>query len=717
MGETLDEGRAGAAAALLEEAFRWMDKALRSLSIYDAGHQVARAFRTSTGQHFVEITEQEGETWIDVRAKSLCCGEQEIYREDPKSEGFVFRMHRDGVRRLCLLPGLSLSEVERLVAALQTDLERPEQFDNDMVTLLWEAELEHVRFIVADLLTQAPEQAEDLRPYQDLMNRIIAAATAEQLPEGARRRDLASIRLSAQAFGDLDPEQLAATLDVADEGSVDPFGAMGPELDALRAEYDDPRTLARFVEILYRSLALVPERAQGVLGSFELLVQALLRSGRVEDLLEVVRSLGAFGQELGDAAGRMVERVFLGANVSAMLRLLAQGDAAQPSPVLDLLRLAPAERCGEILAAAAPLTDVSRDVAEILAELAADRPALVAPNLESREQAEVQLALDVLLTIGTEEALDCLRPLRQHPQPDMRIWLLRLTQDLRSPAVAAVRRAMLEDPSARVRAEAERCLARHADPELVKRLLRRLADGSLKEQSFAEKRRVCTMLGSFGGPREVRLLKELVQRGRVLGGRRQVELCAAAAHGLAATDDRAHLELLEQTAGRRLMARQVREACREAAEVLRQGRRSRSSQVRPIPELVRQAGALDEDPADGAAAMQRAAPAPVEDVGPAVEDGVFGGSDGYGFVDIGQATDPPAAGATASRSSGEVAQLLRAYLDRDEPSPGPTTEDGGEDAVAELLQRYLEDTDEPPAGTARPEVDDLLRRYVEEDEP
>jgi hypothetical protein len=39
-----------------------------------------------------------------VRAKALTTGEAAVFEEEPESEGFVFRLHRDGVRRLCLLP-------------------------------------------------------------------------------------------------------------------------------------------------------------------------------------------------------------------------------------------------------------------------------------------------------------------------------------------------------------------------------------------------------------------------------------------------------------------------------------------------------------------------------------------------------------------------------------------------------------------------------------
>jgi hypothetical protein len=571
---------------MLEEAFRWMDKALRSLTIYTSEHQVARSFETSTAQHLVAIPDQEGETWIEVRAKALLHGDHEIYREDPETEGFVFRMHRDGIRRLCLLPGLDLEQVGRLVRVFQANLDAPEHFDDDMVTLMWEAGLDHIKTVVADLLTVLPDDA-DLRPCQDMMDRIIAAAMETKLELGQTPgRDGEKIRMATQAFGALDPEEVAAALTGVDaRGGPAPYVDAEEQLAALREQLETPGVLERFAEILFRGVALDPTHAEHARSTFDLLVQALVTAGRHAELLQVIELTAALGERLAGTAGaaeRMLASLAHGGRVEALVNSLQAPETDAPV-VLEILRCVPAQQLGVLLTATARLSDRDRrvELTRVMAALGAGCPERFKPHLEAVSPLEARLALDALLAIGTEDALSALEPLRRHPSADMRITMLRLTQDLVSPAMTEVRRAMLEDIYPRVRAEAERCLARLKDPELVKRLFRRLVDGTLRDQSPAEKRRVCAILGTAGGRHEIKLLQELVKRGRVLSGRRQQELCIAAAHGLAATGDRRHLELLEQTAERRLMARQVRDACREAAEVLRKGRKPAISVAEP----------------------------------------------------------------------------------------------------------------------------------------
>jgi hypothetical protein len=618
------EGEQPKAVGMLEEAFRWMDKALRSLAMYTREHQVARSFETSTGQHLAAIPDQEGETWIEVRAKALLHGEREVYREDPEAEGFVFRMHRDGIRRLCLLPGLDLEEVGRLVQVFQADLDAPEHFDDDMVTLMWEAELDHVKTVVADLLTVLPDDA-DLRPCQDMMDRIIAAAMETRLEQGQTGGGGETIRMAKQAFGGLDPEEVAEVLTGVDgRGGPTPYEEAEEQLAALREQLDAPGALERFAEILYRGVALDPAHAENARTTFDLLVQALIKTQRYAELLRLIELTATLGESLAGTAGaaeKMLASLAHSGRVEALVDSLEAPETEAPV-VLDILRRVPAEHLGDVVKAAARISDRDRraQLTQVMAQLGAASPERFKPHLEAASPMEVRLALDALLAIGTEDALAALEPLRRHPSADMRITMLRLTQDLVSPALTQVRRAMLEDIYPRVRAEAERCLARLKDPELVKRLFRRLVDGTLRDQSPAEKRRVCAILGTAAGRHEHKLLQELVKRGRVLSGRRQQELCVAAAHGLAATGDRKHLELLEQTAEKRLMARQVRDACREAAEALRKGRKPMISVATPVAPSPPEPAAPSLDPAGAPVPRSLDPAAPASGVEPPDED-------------------------------------------------------------------------------------------------
>lgn len=578
---------------LLEEAFQSLQRALRASTIYTDGHQVAQDFISVAGAHFSAVPDALGDTWIDVRARALTMGEAVVFEEDSASEGFVFRLHRDGVRRLCLLHGLEEQEIERLMRVLRADLNAPEHFDADMVTLLWDAELDNVRYIVAELLGERDDDGEELEQYRDLMDEIIAAATTALLPEGEEaRHDEALLRIASQAMSDVDPEQVAAALEAAElvgerrlKVADDADGAW---LRRLQAQREDPDLLTKFTEVLYRGVVSSGQvEDPEALSTFDLLIQALVQQRRYTDLfntLALVRALGQGasragaraddGDELSLAAQRMLACLEQPKRLESLVTSLQTPERIDQQALVAVLRMASADALPTLVRTGADLSGSARRVLiEVLAHRFAAAPARLGAHLQAPHRAEVELACTVLLQINTDEALEALEPLRRHADPALRMELLRATRRSRSQVVRRVRLALVSDEHPRVRAEAEQRLVEHRDPDLSRQLLRRIALGELKGCSFEEKQRVCVHIGAAGGEREVRTLRALVGERHLVGRRDHKDLCAAAAFGLAATGDPAHEALLEQEAGRRITDRQVRRACHDALALLRAGER------------------------------------------------------------------------------------------------------------------------------------------------
>ena len=306
-------------AALLKDAVQYMEKALQIFSMYPRDHEVARRFRGDLADK-VRAAAAAGEGWLEVRGKSLSLGKHEIYREPPESLGFVFRLHRDGVRLLCLLPGIGADEVERFAAVLWVPLDDPAYFDANTITLLGDADLDHVRYVVVELLAESPFDGEDQDRARQLMEQIVTAAADPRLPAGyTPRKSQRLLRVSTQALARLTPEQIEGALALAEDAGVEPFAVEAAELGR---QLEDPELVRKFVEICHRGLSR-PDAGQALLTTLDHLQRSLTQRGAADELAVAATHSAALGQLPGGAA--LAEQVLGLLLQRAGIELLVQG--------------------------------------------------------------------------------------------------------------------------------------------------------------------------------------------------------------------------------------------------------------------------------------------------------------------------------------------------------------------------------------------------------
>jgi hypothetical protein len=568
----------GERTAAVKEAFLSLERAVRAAGMYAADHEVPRQFQADFSARIRAAVESFGEIPIDVRARSLALGGAEVYAEEARSEGAVFRLYRDGVRRLFFGPGLQDDEVGRFVGVLRAAPGRAAHFDADAVTLLWDAGLERIRYVVVEMLAEGDDPK--LEPLRELMNGIIDAAASARLPPGyVGRKPVHAVHVSLQAAASVTSEQIAAAAALDERsGSVVVHADEGGDrwVRELQARLADPDVPVKFGELLHRGLAeSLDHPAPTALAAADLTADLLMDAGRTADLLRLLRlfrELGSGHPRSAETSRRLIETLLGGGRVDAALqRFLAGGDDRQA--LAEALAQAPAEAAPALVAAAAaePPGDARETLAEIARRLAATRPGVLAPCLLSADPAQVRLACGILLRLDAPDAFDTLAGLGAHPDPNQRIAMLRATQGARTPAVREARLALVQDEVGRVRAEAERILLQHGEPALIDRLRDRLRTPAFEGSSPEEKQRICTLLGGARDADAVAWFVDRLEHVGVLSARTHQETCAAAARGLGATGDPAHAARLEAAAARWTNPKAVRTACGEALAMLRRG--------------------------------------------------------------------------------------------------------------------------------------------------
>ena len=120
-----------------------------------------------------------------------------VYSETDQRRSLAIKLDRDGVRRLVFLPGIDREEVLGLLEALTTEIDE-ESLEDDLVTLLWDKQLQHVKVYVLDDMS-----SDDDAFQQELVD---ADAIPDGAPEdgasaGSTSSPSPSLAVVAEAFG------------------------------------------------------------------------------------------------------------------------------------------------------------------------------------------------------------------------------------------------------------------------------------------------------------------------------------------------------------------------------------------------------------------------------------------------------------------------------------------------------------------------------------
>ena len=143
--EADDEARAALAPAV-KAASVWLHmfaRTLKTCRLYDAGNPAAVRFREELAKSLRQLLTEHGPVTYRFTADDVTCEEQSLYPARSREDNLAFALYRDGVRGLTISPGAEPRECDALVDAV-LGVTGQNLDGDDLVTLLWEANLRHV---------------------------------------------------------------------------------------------------------------------------------------------------------------------------------------------------------------------------------------------------------------------------------------------------------------------------------------------------------------------------------------------------------------------------------------------------------------------------------------------------------------------------------------------------------------------------------------------
>jgi HEAT repeat protein len=422
------------------------------------------------------------------------------------------------------------AELEQLLGVLQRARQARAEGD-DLLTLLWEADLQHVKYFYIDLLAEGVEVPEPGAP--------------------ATRLELTNLLQSEAPDGRLAPSgsTLTPTPELVSREDFNPtLYALDPrEMDYLRTEIvgemeRDVRSAVQDALLDRLEEGQHPERQSEILGIVHTLLPTLLSRGQIRvaaTLLEELRSLesrpGVLDDERRSELTALIDTLSGGDVMRELVRALEDGSIA-PAPTelgafLQHLRagaLAPLLRAAELL----ERSELRPVLLEAVRGIASRHLRALAALLAHEDPLVVAGAARLASRLKVAAITGALGTLFRHEDARVRLASIEAAVELRATTIAGGLELALDDVERDVRIAAARALGALRYRTAARRLKDILQSRELRGADLSERIAFFESYGQVGQEDAVPHLDRLLNGRGFLGRKEPSEIRACAALGL-----------------------------------------------------------------------------------------------------------------------------------------------------------------------------------------
>lgn len=529
--EDPEEGEIDSRAA--EEMLRALSTAVRSFRLYGGESPMLARFVESLRQRLTEIFDQVPVLHLKIEEERILWEGKAVHPSGGENGDLAFMFYKDGIRELTLLAGFE-QEVESFLAVLARTPQLREDED-DLVTLLWQADLSGLRYDYVEPGHEGMEATDGTRAETPPVDPSTVRAAAQE-PKTSLTTD--DFQETLYFLDDAEMRQLAE--EVRKENERDLLDAV---VAALFDRLEDGRA-DRQVRIIKLFGELLPSQL------------ATARFDRCAGLLQQLVELASRGDVVTPLAMREMRALFgLLARPETIDQLTQtleeQPDVLQSDALGALLGFFPPEALAPLMRAVETVgrPDVRRALEQAIDRLVESNREAVVGLLSDSDPGVVAAAARWVGRLGIGSSVTEVTALLGNPSPAVRAAAAETLHQLRAAAAARSLVPLLRDPDRDVRIAAARSLsgleyapARAALEEAITGKEMRAADRTEKVAFFEA-------YGRLAGGEGVALLDRTLNGRSWLGRGESAEMRACAAVALARVRHPSARAALEAAAG------------------------------------------------------------------------------------------------------------------------------------------------------------------------
>ncbi len=490
-------------------------RTLKNCRLYDAHNQAAQRFREQLSLALGPILRTHGTFTLRFEPDDVVFEGQSLYKAKSREDNLALPFHRDGVRALTFGEAVDRRELDALLdALLRVSAREAASEDEDLVTLLWEAHLEHIE------IDYVPAEGGDFGAAAtaiegELVLWPTSAALEDASDPGSRTTLEPPPGEEREARSDDWP---VGTPTAEIEATLAELQATAPaEVARLKAQHqaETQRTaIAATIDVVraFMGSEVGPEDRSDLAPFLSRVLRHAVREARWDEAsatLALMRDVGewspvTFVQELQQAI-----------SVTAIKdALVAQGEPGAQAFTRFTAELGDggADVLGHVLAELEG-GPAARPIMEALVGMCRSHPETLAPWVADRRPHVVRAAVQMLGAIGGDGIAAPLQPAVRHTDPRGRADALQALKGCSIKAARPLLMTLLQTGEARTLVPVLQKLSEARDPQVAEHLLTLMLAPEFATRSADERRAIYTALGAVGGDQVIPELEAELLRG------------------------------------------------------------------------------------------------------------------------------------------------------------------------------------------------------------
>ncbi len=554
-----------AAASVLNQFAR----TLKTCRLYDSNNPAVIRFREEFAGTLRKVLAEHGPLTYRFASDDVLFEEVSLYPARSRDDNIALPFFRDGVRSLTFNAGIEMREVDALLDALLL-VTGQSASDDDLVTLLWEAQLPHidVDYLPAegDVGSGGGEVRTDgmVMPWPAAADRDSTGAGGEAAEEDDGGTRTEEVAVSATRSDDWSTGDLTVEI----EAGFAELDSLAPsEVERFRREFEAEHAVPTGTATLAIACALLSAGASDDdrLEMTRFLPRVLRQSVTHGAWLEAGEALRLMRRATSDewSPGIFAQELLQPISIASMVERLEPQEPAQVSefvafadalgePAVDLLNLVLAEVQNR---------RARRIIAEAIAGLCRGNPERLAAWLSDPRWFVVRNVVHILGWIGGDTIVGLLQVAARHPEARVRHEVVAALSQVDARLARPLLLRLLDGADSRMFGSVMHQLSAARDPGTARTLLGFLMAPEFDQRALEEKRALYAALGAVGGDEVLPELEAEVYKGNWFSRHQEVHR-QSVARIIARLGTPAARVILERGAQSRRAP--VRKACEDA---------------------------------------------------------------------------------------------------------------------------------------------------------
>ena len=141
-----------------------LEARLHTMSSFSPGHPIHKQEEEKLREGFVGLWEQLSGLPLSVTVKGLQWEADTVLPIADENEGFVRALSEAGIRFVAFFPGVEAAEITTFLAAIHRSRSLTDEDVDDLLTLLWTADFQYIRYKAPEVVQEGEAAAEEERP-------------------------------------------------------------------------------------------------------------------------------------------------------------------------------------------------------------------------------------------------------------------------------------------------------------------------------------------------------------------------------------------------------------------------------------------------------------------------------------------------------------------------------------------------------------------------